>query len=159
MTRGQDASGGEFVLVVDDCVDDFEIIRRAIQRAVPSADVRWAADGREALSILRSPGVAIPKLLLMDYRMPAVSGLETIEAIRGDTTLPMFPIVMVAGRISDQDLDRVYRAGANSWIEKQTDFLAFMADLESVARYWLGLNQPIPAEARVNRRSVPFMSA
>jgi len=78
-----------------------------------------AGDGKEALQLLHSEGDF--EMLLTDWNMPIMSGLELTQAVRGDAALSKLPILMVTTRNMKQDIVAAMRAGVNNYVTKPFD--------------------------------------
>jgi two-component system response regulator len=80
--------------------------------------------------------------VLLDLKLPKVSGLEVLEAIRADERTRALPVVVLTSSREEPDVKRCYDLGVNSYIVKPVDFDAFVKAVAEVGLYWLLLNQP-----------------
>lgn len=136
------------ILLVDDNEDDVDLALRALRQVGLHNDVVVCRDGEEALDYLLFRGAHqnrdrndLPKLVLLDLKLPKVNGLEVLKEIRANPGLAALPVVMLTSSSRRSDLDAAYQAGANSYLIKSTDFQQFKRDIEQMGRYWLGMNQ------------------
>ncbi len=106
------------VLVVDDSPTMRRIVVQMLKR-LGYADITEANDGKEALTILRGGGGL--GLLLTDWSMPIMNGLELVQAVRSDDQLSSEPILMVTTRNMKQDIVAAMRAGVNNYVTKPFD--------------------------------------
>ncbi|HET7040776.1 MAG TPA: response regulator, partial [Gemmatimonadales bacterium] len=83
----------------------------------------------------------MPALVLLDLKLPRVSGLEVLAAVRQDPRLRGYPVVILTSSGQEEDLLRAYRDGANSYIRKPVDFTEFAGAVAQLGLYWLVLNQ------------------
>jgi len=131
------------VLLVEDNPDDVELTLRALKRARLVNPVRVARDGAEALELLFGEGARLkPKVVLLDLKLPRVSGLEVLERIRGAEATRTLPVVVLTSSREEPDIRRAYELGANSYVVKPVEFEKFVAAVGEVGQYWLVLNQP-----------------
>jgi len=139
----------QVILLVEDNPDDVLLTRRALKNSNIRNEVVVANDGQEALDWLfragkfaqRNPRV-IPAVILLDLKLPKISGLEVLERIRADERTQMYPIVILTSSLEEQDLVRGYSLHANSYIRKPVDFTKFAVAVQQLGIYWLVLNEP-----------------
>ena len=105
------------VLVVDDSPTMRRIVVQMIKR-LGYGDISEANDGKEALDLLQRGEF---ELLLTDWNMPIMSGLELVQAVRADEQLSSLPILMVTTRNMKQDIVAAMRAGVNNYVTKPFD--------------------------------------
>lgn len=138
------------VLLVEDSVQDVELAREAFDQATNNVEMVVAGDGIEALSYLENtlaPGQkdASPVMVLLDIKMPRMGGLELLERIKTDLRLQNIPVVMFSSSMENTDLQRGYKLGANSYVVKPVNFTGYLAAIDSISRFWVDTNQPVPA--------------
>jgi len=137
------------VLLVDDDEDYLFVARRAIERAKLHADVRVTRDGDEALRVLGLlPGGVEPAsphtvvVVMLDLRMPGLSGWDVLRRIRQNATTRELPVVVVSTSNQPDDVARSYDCGANSYVVKRMDAADPGRYLAEAVRYWVELNEP-----------------
>ena len=142
---------GEIILLVEDNPDDEALTIRALKRNNITNDVVVARDGVEALDYLFATGSHagrdvndLPKLVLLDLKLPRADGLEVLSRIRADGRTKRLPVVVLTSSKEDQDLIDSYDLGANSYIQKPVDFTRFTEAVRQLGLYWLLLNEPPP---------------
>jgi CheY-like chemotaxis protein len=126
--------------LVDDDPDCRMLVRDIIDAASSRADVREAADGRQALDYLRRvgpfAGAPRPDLVYLDIEMPGPSGQEVLRLIKSDPALADIPVVMWSG-LDDENERRLAReGGANGYVVKPPDPVRFLQVLTSCVRRW-----------------------
>jgi two-component system response regulator len=136
------------ILLVEDNADDEALTIRALKRnnIVNAIDV--VRDGAEALDYMfcrgawsdRNPQM-VPQVVLLDLKLPKVSGLEVLKAIREDEKLRFLPVVILTSSTEEQDIVKSYGLGANSYIRKPVDFDQFSEAVRTLGLYWLVLNE------------------
>ena len=137
------------VLIVEDNACDVEMILDALkQHGVPSG-IAVTRDGQEALDFLFGNGASpgrhasrLPRLVLLDLKMPRVGGHEVLRRIRSEACTKTIPVVVFTASLEERDIAEAYELGANSYIVKPYDFDKFSEALAAVSSYWLTLNQP-----------------
>ena len=142
---------GGVILLVEDNPDDEALTIRALKRNKITNTVVVARDGVEALDYLFSTGAHtgrdvtdLPKLVLLDLKLPRADGLEVLRRIRSDDRTKRLPVVVLTSSKEDQDLIDSYDLGANSYIQKPVDFNQFSEAVRQLGLYWLLLNEPPP---------------
>lgn len=134
------------LLHVDDDPNDAELLRAAIHRARLPVVLAWAEGGDEALAYLSGRKVAengetaaIPALVLLDFKMPRVNGLEVLQRIRRlpQPDLQSIPVVVLSGSHLQDDICQAYEAGANSYLIKPLAFDALVSLVKGIYSIWL----------------------
>jgi two-component system response regulator len=134
------------ILLVEDNADDERLAVRALLRAVPEVTPEVARDGVEALELLsKEPIIDRIKLVMLDLKLPKLSGLEVLAKLRADERTAHLPIVVFTSSAELRDLKDAYRLGANSFIQKPVEFNAFNEIVEYTSRYWVRFNRAVPA--------------
>ncbi len=136
------------ILVAEDDENDVFLLQRAFIKAGSQAELQFVPNGEEALAYLKGEGVygdrrkfPFPALLMLDLKMPRKSGLEVLEAIRGDPDLKKLTVVIFTSSNQERDIDRALDLGANSYLVKPSRPETLAALLHRVEDYWLTLNR------------------
>lgn len=138
------------ILLVEDSKADEELALLALKKNGFRNPVMVARDGAQALEVLFSPERAaekLPALVLLDLKLPKVSGLEVLEQIRSSERTRLLPVVILTSSLEEVDLVRGYSLGANSYVRKPVDFREFNEAIRQLGSYWLGINAPPPEVA------------
>jgi two-component system response regulator len=137
------------ILLVEDSPNDAELIVRALKKNHLANRIYLAEDGAQALDILFARGKYTqrensvpPKIVLLDLKLPKVSGLEVLKEIKSNERMKMIPVVIVTSSREDPDIAEAYALGANSYVVKPVDFEQFVEAMSSLGLYWLLVNQP-----------------
>ena len=137
------------ILLVEDSRDDLDMTLRALRRANMANHIQIARDGAEALDFIFCEGAHVtrkienmPKLILLDLKLPKVDGMEVLRRIKNDPRTKMIPVVMLTSSKEQKDVIESYGLGTNSYIVKPVDFESFAAAVQNMGMYWLLLNQP-----------------
>jgi CheY-like chemotaxis protein len=139
------------ILLVEDNPDDAELTLRALKKNNILNQVVLAHDGVEAIDYLFGTGTyagrdtsALPSVVLLDLKLPKISGLEVLKQIRAQELTRYLSVVILTSSKEEQDLISGYQLGANSYIRKPVDFNQFMEAVRQLGLYWLVLNESVP---------------
>ncbi len=135
------------ILIVEDSQDDIELIMRALRKHNLANDVKHIDDGQEALDYLlqqgpyaNQPARNQPKVILLDLKLPKVSGLEILRQVKYNEATKNIPIVVLTTTKEVPDLQECYKLGVNSYIVKPVEFENFVKAVTELGFYWLLLN-------------------
>jgi CheY-like chemotaxis protein len=132
------------VLLVEDDLNDIFLVKRAFKMAHIQNPLQVVTDGQEAIAYLRGEGKyadrqahPLPKLVVMDIKMPRKSGFEVLTWIKGDNhVLRRIPVIIVSSSDNPADINHAYEQGANAYMIKPVDFRAVEHLFESITHYW-----------------------
>ena len=116
------------ILLVEDNPMDVDLTRRAFNRHNLTNPLEVARDGKEALDLIDGwkEGDGVPSVILLDLKLPKVSGLEVLRAIRVHPAFGAVPVVVLTSSSEDNDIHEAYSLGANSYIVKTVEFEKFI---------------------------------
>jgi two-component system, response regulator len=126
------------VLLVEDDAEDVELTLRALGKHNLANRVHVTRDGAEAIEYLSS--AERPSVVLLDLKLPKITGLEVLRTIREDPRLATLPVVVLTSSQEEPDVRRAYALGVNSYIVKPVDFDQFVKAVSDAGLYWLLLN-------------------
>lgn len=139
------------ILLVEDNQADEDLAILALKKNKFRNDVVVARDGAEALDYLFGTGSyasqeapRLPAMILLDLKLPKISGLEVLKRVRSDERTKLVPIVILTSSKEEVDLISGYSLGANSYIRKPVDFKEFNEVIRQMGSYWLAINEPPP---------------
>jgi two-component system response regulator len=135
---------GVEILLVEDNPNDAELTLRALKQRNLANQVVVCRDGAEALEFFANGAGTIPKVILLDLKLPKIDGLEVLRRLKGDARTRSIPVVVLTSSAEEPDIATAYELGANSYIVKPVDFEAFAHAVADVGLYWVLLNQPTP---------------
>jgi len=130
------------IMLVEDNPMDVDLTRRAFSRHNLANPLEVARDGKEALDLIDGwkEGDAVPSVILLDLKLPKVSGLEVLRAIRAHPAFGAVPVVVLTSSSEDNDIHEAYSLGANSYIVKPVEFEKFIEVARQIELYWTVLN-------------------
>lgn len=135
------------ILFVEDNALDAELTMRALKNGGLANKLLWVKDGQQALDYLFRHGAyagrveSVPRLVLLDLKMPRVDGIEVLKAIRSDERTRRIPVVIMTSSREERDVAQSYELGVNSYVVKPVDFNAFADLARQAGYYWLAINR------------------
>src|SRR5256885_176161 len=112
------------ILLVEDNAADAELTLRVLHKEKLANPVVRAADGAIAMALLEERAAAGKTfgLILLDLKLPKISGLEVLRRIKADERLRTTPVVVLTSSREDPDIARCYELGVNSYVVKPVQF-------------------------------------
>jgi len=139
--RNQRRQGSRFaVLLVEDDHMHAKIISRILSKTA-AAEVAVASSGEEAVERLCNADQAdgsdsVPSLIMLDLRLPGMSGLDVLVRIKSERQLRRTPVVILSSSDEPLDIERCFDAGANAFVTKSPNHDEFCASLNRIAGFW-----------------------
>ena len=137
------------ILLVEDSPTDAELTIRALKKRNLANTLVHVTDGQAALDFLFATGPyadrtndAQPKVVMLDLKLPKVSGIEVLRQLRANERTKLIPVVIMTASNEDRDVIESYQLGANSYVVKPVEFENFAQAVSNLGFYWLLLNQP-----------------
>src|SRR5216684_1565985 len=142
------------LLLIEDNPSDIDLTKRAFDRGRIGNPLVVAEDGKEALDYLFGEGPHagrdvsdLPALILLDLKLPKVSGFEVLRRIREDPRTRRQPVVILTSSKEQEDVAKGYDFGANGYVRKPIDSKQFAEAIAQLGLYWLVLNE-LPPKAK-----------
>jgi CheY-like chemotaxis protein len=138
------------ILLAEDDPNDVELTLRALSEQSLANQVDVVADGQEALDYLYRQGAysarpsGHPAVILLDIKMPRITGLEVLRRIKADAELRTTPVVILTSSHEERDLIESYQLGVNAYVVKPVDFNDFFQAVQQLGLFWALVNQPPP---------------
>jgi CheY-like chemotaxis protein len=139
------------ILMVEDSADDVALVRRAFKKGGIEVPLAVAGDGDQAVAWLAGEGeyadrdrFPLPRLVLLDLKLPRRSGLEVLEWIREQEALAGLVVVILSHSREPTDLRRAYALGTNSFLVKPAEFDQLVDLVKALDLYWVRLNETPP---------------
>lgn len=131
------------ILLVEDNQDDAELTIRALKKYNLANNLLHLQDGEEALNFLFTANTGtMPKIILLDIKMPKVDGIEVLRKIKNDPYRKIIPVVVLTSSKEERDIIESYKLGVNAYIVKPVEFDKFVKAVSEIGFFWLILNQP-----------------
>lgn len=130
------------ILLIEDNPMDVDLTRRAFVRHNLTNPLEVLRDGQEAIDFIARwrEGEPAPSVILLDLKLPKVSGLDVLKSVRDHSSLGTVPVVVLTSSAEDVDIHEAYLLGANSYIVKPVDFEKFIDVARQIELYWTVLN-------------------
>ena len=139
------------ILVVEDNASDEKLTLLAFRDCGVANEVVVVRDGAEALDYLFATGKhatrdgrTMPRVVLLDLKLPRIDGLEVLRRIRADSRTKLLPVVILTASKEEEDVVRGYSLGANAYVRKPVDFAEFARAAGTLGLFWLLLNERAP---------------
>lgn len=139
------------ILLVEDNPDHQELTLMTLAENNVMNEVVLAADGQEALDYLFGAGRHagrdvrdVPALVLLDLKLPKLSGVEVLRRVREDERTRYVPVVILTSSSEEEDVVASLESGANSYVRKPVDFSRFTQQLQRLQVYWLLVHEAAP---------------
>ena len=136
------------ILLVEDSEDDAALFRHALEGSGLRPRVKILRDGAQALASIFGPApqadalpILLPRLIVLDLKLPKVSGLEVLHRLKANPHTRIIPVVILSSSQEKRDLAESYSLGVNSYLVKPMDFDEFTRLVNALGQYWLQLNQ------------------
>ena len=142
------------ILIVEDDPNDIELTMTALADYNLANEVVVTRDGQQALDYLYCRGGfstragGNPAVMLLDLKLPKISGLEVLQQIRSDAHLKMIPVVVLTSSNEEKDVIRSYSLGVNAYVVKPVDFHEFVNAVKELGVFWAVINEPPPGSVK-----------
>jgi two-component system, response regulator len=142
------------VLLVDDDEADAELTIRGLRKEGLANRIYWARDGQEGLDFIYRQGsfkdrdTTVPKLILLDIKMPRVDGIEVLRRLKSDPATQLIPIVIMTSSDRDRDVVDSYRLGVNAYVVKPIGFENLSKAITRLGFFWMAVNRLPGSNAR-----------
>ena len=140
-------NGSQTILIVEDSDDDYMATVRAFKKANLLNPVRRCTNGDQAIDYLLQRGefsdpdkAPRPSIILLDLNLPGMDGREVLSMIKADPNLQKIPVIVLTTSNAEQDIERCYAAGANSYVQKPVDLVGFIQSIARLTDYWFNVS-------------------
>ena len=139
------------ILLVEDNASDEKLTVLAFKRCGVSNEVVVVRDGADALDYIFGTGKPagrdpnpLPTVVLLDLKLPRIDGLEVLRRIRADQRTRLLPVIVLTASKEEEDVLQSYTLGANAYVRKPVEFVAFVEAAKTLGLFWLLLTEPPP---------------
>ncbi|HEY0873198.1 MAG TPA: response regulator [Vicinamibacterales bacterium] len=147
------------ILLAEDSPQDIELTLAALAEYRLANQIDVVRDGAEALDYLYMRGAyesrpgGRPGVLLLDLKMPKMSGLDVLRHLKSDPAMKTLPVVMLTSSREEADIITSYDLGVNAYVVKPVEFTDFMDALRQLGAFWAVLNE-VPRASAPSARDV-----
>jgi len=140
--------------MVEDDSKDVELTLTALEEYNLANEVVVVRDGEEALDYLyyrgdfKTRAGDNPAVMLLDLKLPKVSGLEVLKQIKSDEKLKLIPVVVLTSSKEEKDMVASYKLGVNAYVVKPVDFHEFVNAIKELGAFWAVINEPPPGSLK-----------
>jgi CheY-like chemotaxis protein len=145
------SSGIPVILLVEDDENDRIFFDRAVRKSGYGWRIASAATGREAVEYLSGAGKfadraahPTPTHVLLDLKLPELSGLEVLQWIRSQSSLEDLPVIVLSSSREFSDMERAKAFGIDAYEVKPVEFRALLSTVRSIAERWRLTGAPVP---------------
>lgn len=138
------------ILIIEDNPLDAELTIRALKKHKLANNIHVIEDGAEALDFFFCRGkyalkneTTKPRVVLLDLKLPKISGLEVLKIIKTNPKTSSIPVVAITSSQEEPDIKEAYKLGVNSYVVKPVDFEQFLGAMGNLGMYWLLVNKTI----------------
>jgi two-component system response regulator len=135
------------ILLVEDNKSDAKLTIRELKKHHLANNLVHLIDGAQAIDFIFCKGDYAdrnfdnkPKVIFLDIKMPKISGLEVLKALKNDERTRHIPVVMMTSSKEDKDIFESHQLGVNSYVVKPVGFENFSKTVSDLGFYWLVVN-------------------
>jgi len=125
------------VLLIEDNDDDVLMIKRGFKKGQIKNELHRVSNGEEAYEYLQKVKLSEIQLIILDLNMEVMNGFEFLEKRQTIPEISKIPVVVLTSSSRKQDIDKSYKLGANSYVEKPLDPVKFMEAIMSIEKFWI----------------------
>lgn len=150
------------IVLAEDNLKDVELTLAALEEHNLANEVVVVRDGAEALDYLYCRGeyegrtTGDPAVVLLDLKMPKVTGLEVLRKIKSDDSLKKIPVVMLTSSQEEQDVVDSYDLGVNAYVVKPVNFSNFVESIKQLGFFWAVINEAPPTQIKRPQPKTPL---
>ena len=136
------------ILLIEDNPHEAELTLRTLKKNNVANNVKHIDDGADAVDFIFNKNFSVdateqrkPKLIILDLKLPKVSGLEILKRLKSDERTNLIPVVVLTSSQEDNDVLESYKLGVNSYVVKPVNFDSFSKAIAQLGLYWMLINQ------------------
>lgn len=130
---------------IEDNEDFIDFVGIALKKVDHTINYSYVTDGLKAKEILDSDNIDSPykkaKLILLDYNLPGMSGMQLLDKIRSESSMKHTPVVVFSSSDDPHDIQNAYNHGANAYLVKPIGMANLKETIQTVCDFWLHKNQ------------------
>ncbi len=125
------------ILLIEDNDDDVLMIKRGFRKGQIKNELHRVSNGEEAYEYLQKATLSEIQLIILDLNMEVMNGFEFLEKRQAIHEISKIPVVVLTSSSRKQDIDKSYKLGANSYVEKPLNPIKFMEAIMSIEKFWI----------------------
>ena len=129
------------ILIIEDNDDDILMIKRGFKKGRIGNDLHYVYNGKEGLDYLSKEAAKGIHLILLDLNMEVMNGFEFLLERQNNPHIKNIPVVILTSSNRQQDIEKAYKLGANSYVEKPLDPDKFIKAILSIEDFWIFLSK------------------
>lgn len=132
----------DFILMIEDNEDDFEVISRGLKSVGLNAPISWYKRTKDVLEYFddlafnKKLEIPVPRIIILDLNMPGMDGRSILSIIKSNSKLRSIPVIILSTSIDKRDIDYCYSQGANTYVQKPLRFQKLQDICKSLKDYW-----------------------
>ncbi len=134
------------LIIVEDNPLDVHLYKRALEKELGVLNYKILVDGEEALLYFQNQLNQIPKLIILDIKLPKIDGFELLSQLRKQKNTSFLPVLMLSSSNQVVDIKKAYEIGVNGFMTKPDNYEGLKKALKAISDYWLGQNKTINNE-------------
>lgn len=128
------------IFIIDDNLLDIELLEKNFKKLDPGLIINSTTDAHNAVSLLKSKkkgNKKLPALILLDFKMPGISGLEILKKLKNDEELSAIPVILLSALSSSDDILEAYLFHANCYVNKPIDYKELQKTIRLIYKFWI----------------------
>jgi len=128
------------IIVVEDNYADMELTLIALKESNTPFEIVTKRDGQDLLEYMKIVNLDEIVFILMDLNMPKINGIEVLRRFQKNEYFKNIPVVILSSSIHQNDVNTCYSLGANAYLKKPLDIVAFSEMTKTLVNFWSGIN-------------------
>lgn len=135
----------DFILMIEDNEDDFEVISRGLRSVGLECPITWYNRTKNVLEYFdniafgKNNDTPIPRIIILDLNMPGMDGRSILSIIKSNRKLKSIPVIILTTSLDKRDIDFCYEQGANTYVQKPLRFQKLQGICQSLKDYWFNV--------------------
>jgi two-component system, response regulator len=133
-----------YILLVESNEDDVALTKKALRDNQIVNEVVVVRDGAQAFDVLFAGNraeTAMPQIILLNFDLPRISGLQVLKRIRADERTRRIPTVILTANKQEEDQLEGQHLGQKCYVRKPLDFTEFVETVRQMGLFWLILSE------------------
>lgn len=131
------------ILLIDDDRDDAELTIHALKKNNLVNNLLYLDEGEKALEFLYSSSSRMPRLIMLDLRMPKVDGIQILRKLKSDPSKQNIPVIVMLSSKEGKNYVESFKVKADAYLVKPVDFKKFFTAISDIGLTWKILDSPV----------------